>query len=388
MRNDFESNYLMHHGILGMKWGVRRYQNPDGSLTSAGKERYGSAQDKGDAKGKEKTSLSAEEVARRKQIAKNIAIGIVATGTVAGSLAIAYKTGALAAASDGIKKLYDKTHTKLTEEQLKSVVSDACRKTVQDIEASVPEIASKFEATGDKLVLKAGSTMHHITGKENFNLGDGSSDRLFTSFTDDDIAAYKALLNIRYESKGRYDIKLKAVQDLVLPNEARTNQIVGDLLQKPEFTNKLINSMTNFKMEGLGYKNVHGKTKEYKALRDMHRQRQVDAFNKMSDAEKIKQALWTVVRNDSTGETVKATFKNLGYNSLLDGNDKGLLADSPLILLDPKSSVIVTGKKVLSNNDVLDAANQIMNNQSHPAYKDAKDLIEKIIHYGGDLSKL
>lgn len=28
---------LYHHGILGMKWGIRRYQNKDGSLTAAGK---------------------------------------------------------------------------------------------------------------------------------------------------------------------------------------------------------------------------------------------------------------------------------------------------------------------------------------------------------------
>lgn len=37
----YESNELYHHGILGQKWGVRRYQNPDGTLTAAGKKRYG-----------------------------------------------------------------------------------------------------------------------------------------------------------------------------------------------------------------------------------------------------------------------------------------------------------------------------------------------------------
>ena len=31
--------YLVHHGIIGQKWGVRRYQNTDGSYTSAGKNR-------------------------------------------------------------------------------------------------------------------------------------------------------------------------------------------------------------------------------------------------------------------------------------------------------------------------------------------------------------
>ncbi len=33
-------DYIEHHGILGMKWGVRRYQNDDGSLTKAGEKHY------------------------------------------------------------------------------------------------------------------------------------------------------------------------------------------------------------------------------------------------------------------------------------------------------------------------------------------------------------
>ena len=35
--NYYKVPYLMHHGILGMKWGIRRYQKKDGTFTRAGK---------------------------------------------------------------------------------------------------------------------------------------------------------------------------------------------------------------------------------------------------------------------------------------------------------------------------------------------------------------
>lgn len=40
MYTEYEK-YLAHSGIKGQKWGIRRYQNPDGTLTEEGKIRYG-----------------------------------------------------------------------------------------------------------------------------------------------------------------------------------------------------------------------------------------------------------------------------------------------------------------------------------------------------------
>lgn len=39
MMNNY-TDYLCHHGIKGQKWGIRRFQNPDGSLTDEGRRRY------------------------------------------------------------------------------------------------------------------------------------------------------------------------------------------------------------------------------------------------------------------------------------------------------------------------------------------------------------
>jgi len=53
----YNQYYLCHHGILGQKWGIRRYQNPDGSLTAAGKKRALKLEKKNAKKNKNKEAI-------------------------------------------------------------------------------------------------------------------------------------------------------------------------------------------------------------------------------------------------------------------------------------------------------------------------------------------
>lgn len=73
---------LYHHGIKGIKWGVRRYQNADGSLKAAGRKRY--------TEGAKKQLTDEERAARNKKIAKTVAV-VAGTAVVAAGAYAAHK---------------------------------------------------------------------------------------------------------------------------------------------------------------------------------------------------------------------------------------------------------------------------------------------------------
>ena len=66
--------YLIHHGIKGQKWGVRRFQNLDGSLTSEGIKR--------NDVGKSKEEKELVDTVRKKKLYKNLSVGFDVTSSV------------------------------------------------------------------------------------------------------------------------------------------------------------------------------------------------------------------------------------------------------------------------------------------------------------------
>ena len=139
---------LYHHGILGMHWGIRRYQNEDGTLTPAGKKRYKEA--KKDAK----------EYARAKMY----------YGEGAGTRRKLIKNKVEEKSKDpGYKEAFDYA---MSQQNMDKHVEAAKReRKVNDVKAGVPRVARRTVAAVGTLVSAAAVLHYYGLDKPLINAG-------------------------------------------------------------------------------------------------------------------------------------------------------------------------------------------------------------------------
>lgn len=114
---------LYHHGVLGQKWGVRRFQNKDGSLTQAGKKRVSRKQKKALEKARKAKQAKAEAAKKAKQEQAE------------------FEANKKKALESGSAAEVSKYRGKLTNQELQQVVSRL------NMEQRISELADKKEPT-------------------------------------------------------------------------------------------------------------------------------------------------------------------------------------------------------------------------------------------------
>ena len=147
---DDEGAYLAHHGIKGQRWYVRRFQNPDGSLTEKGKRRIKTLQGKSDKLDAKKAKLNSPKNMVRLSQYKSLSADRHAVANQHKADEDFYRNKAsYALTNHGSKvatKKADKAHTKYVQEAKKAAEYDDYITKHQNKEAKIDRKKIKVES--------------------------------------------------------------------------------------------------------------------------------------------------------------------------------------------------------------------------------------------------
>lgn len=319
-------SFLCHHGILGQKWGIRRFQNKDGSLTKAGKERYtkddGSLTDAGKSKYlTDGGRLSEEGKALEKEVIDNVV---------------------------------DK----------------------KDYSAFLDETLKKYgiERGKSEDIIKKGSDLTRLAGEEDKI----DEKRKYVSLTDWDNNQYEADMEFLPMGANPHQFKYEALKDLRV---AKPGDVCDFLVEKYGDTKvsevaELSKSEAAYAYRGIDFNQM---IKDYGSItmREIHAQEKdllrvassELGYNNKNGLDGSKDLKWLRDRSDFLEETYGdfihqkiaggdsdsanktfAEFKKRGYDAVVDPEDsRHGEFQYPVILLSPKTSIKQKSKKALKD---------------------------------------
>lgn len=145
---------LYHYGVKGMKWGIRRYQNKDGTLTSKGKKRYEKSNDNSNDEDEIKNNKSRKILTKR-----NIAIGATVVGASLAAMGAMY--------------VYKKTNPTMHVKYM-----------------NFGEIVDINNLSSKDIIVKKGTKFHRVSSKSVEDYAEEGK-RIYTSYLKSDARIYK-----------------------------------------------------------------------------------------------------------------------------------------------------------------------------------------------------
>jgi len=363
-------NELSHHGIKGQKWGIRRFQQKDGSLTPAGRKRYSDSpelqkqkEEFKSAKDKRKESSKLYDKATRRY--QNVPLPArraemeKARSTYQVDDA-AYKTAKLRYKTNKeVARIQDKgitfakksKHRLRLEEQYKKMgMSDEQAQAAANnrirtekilaasatltVAACATYIAVKRRKDRIDGVIKAGEKLQRVEMRDtNGKL----HDVFYASKGDHDNKRYKNLLGMDRKSRaGRaYLMELRANSDIKVASKDKAGKVFGDLYKNDsEFRDSVQEHV----------KSHFGGSNKIKNLNDMSDKNIKKMYENFNSAIPL-------MREDDGNPSAKffKQLKSAGYGAIQDINDmkySGYSARNPLIVFDNQKSKNVMVKSV------------------------------------------
>lgn len=367
------SNDLTHHGIKGMRWGVRRFQNTDGSLTPAGKKRYSETvvnakSAMSDAKSARKAANKAYKKAYYRYemlpTGKNYKRVVDAQSDLKASTK-AYKKAKLSykvaktnedGGFDPNKKkskhqlaLEEKYKNRgYTPEEATVMAKDRIRtERVVVATAALTVTACAVYAHNKRVrdrtdqIIKSGSTLQRI---EMQNTKGQLHDTFYASTGKHDNKRYEGVLGFtrKMQTGEAYIMKLEANKDIKVASKEKAVKTFGDLYKN--------DSNFRYAIRDEVSKHMTGKNKvDVNDFSDRNIRKMYDNFNS---------GLITIREKGSGADKMfYDKLKSAGYDAIQDINDmkySGYNAKNPLIVFNnSKDNIMVKSVKELTKDDGL-----------------------------------
>lgn len=290
---------LMHYGVKGMHWGVRRYQNDDGTLTDAGKAHYGGQIRKIRVKN---TKLESKYTKTHNKASKYFLKSAKAESKGKSEKYMKYKMKSAKLESDASKINVKISKNKQKIQKISKKLDDIKKKKMKDLQDNMQK--------GEKIVKKHRGLSDFLSRASEYAKGfdsdmDGLANNLdrFGNKLSDRISSLPGHVNT-FKNRANYEINKRVIKDYVSPARKREDEAFSNYQHAKEqqkmsqdFTKQLIKSTIKTKNPSVNNRQNINDLKDTRRRIHAEKQRDVDKthdewLKSLDDSYKERRKWW------------------------------------------------------------------------------------------------